>query len=224
MGVRVSAAPPGVNETFWRLVLDEPLADATVVDAGTGTGRIALALASLCRRVVGIERDAALVDEARKRAAAGGIVNVDFAVADADALDDFRRIDGVTVEPDLITAHFFLSDRLVETAARTLCAGRALVLFGFHVDHWRETERRSRFAYDEERLRRLFAQHGFVVEHLAVETEVQEFRSLEEALAGAVALEDKWRADGRWFRYIRFLEDGGRTLTRSHVVAKARRS
>ena len=32
------------------------------------------------------------------------------------------------------------------------------------------------------------------------------------------------RADGRWFRYIAFLEEGGRTLTRSHLIVKARRS
>jgi SAM-dependent methyltransferase len=224
MGRLVASTPAGVNETFWRLLLDEPLAGATVVDVGTGTGRIALALAPLCRRVVGIERDPALAEEARRRAAAGGIGNVEFALADADALGDFRQIDGVIVEPEVITAHLFLSDRLVENAARTLRAGRALVLLGFHVDHWRETGRCSRFAYDEERLRGLLARHGFVVEHLTVETEVQEFHSLEEALAGAVALEDRWRADGRWFRYIRFLEDGGRTLTRSLVVARARRS
>jgi hypothetical protein len=31
-------------------------------------------------------------------------------------------------------------------------------------------------------------------------------------------------ADGRWFRYIKFLEEGGRTLTRAHLIVKARRS
>jgi hypothetical protein len=38
-----------------------------------------------------------------------------------------------------------------------------------------------------------------------------------------VGLEDRWKADGRWFRYIAFLESGGRTLTRSHLLVKARR-
>ena len=61
-----------------------------------------------------------------------------------------------------------------------------------------------------------------MVEHLSVERHVREFRSLEEALAAAVGLQERWRADGRWFRYIRFLEEGGRTLTQSHLIAKAR--
>src|SRR5436309_2067860 len=42
-------------------------------------------------------------------------------------------------------------------------------------------------------------------------------------LAAVVGLEDKWRSDGRWFRYIKYLEEGGRTLTRSHLIVKARR-
>ena len=54
--------------------------------------------------------------------------------------------------------------------------------------------------------------------------DVQQFASVEEALAAAVGLEERWRADGRWFRYIKFLEDGGRTLTRAHLIAKARKT
>jgi hypothetical protein len=47
---------------------------------------------------------------------------------------------------------------------------------------------------------------------------------VEQGLAAAIALAEKWRSDGRWFRYIKFLEDGGRTLTRSQLLAKARRA
>jgi SAM-dependent methyltransferase len=225
MGRGLVTAPSGVSEAFWRLVVGEPLGDATVVDVATGRGRIALALAPLCRRVIGIDRDEAAIAQARERAVGAGLANAEFVVADAEALDDFRRLGAdVTAEPDLVTAHLFLSDRLLENAARSLAPGRPLVLAGLHVDHWHETGRRSRFAYDEERLRRLAARHALAVEHLSVETRVEAFPSLEKALAGAVALEDTWRADGRWFRYIRFLEEGGRTLTRSHVVARLRRA
>jgi hypothetical protein len=55
-----------------------------------------------------------------------------------------------------------------------------------------------------------------------VDREVQRFSSVEAGLAAAVGLEDRWRADGRWFKYIAFLESGGRTLTRSHLLVKAR--
>ena len=81
----------------------------------------------------------------------------------------------------------------------------------------------ARFAYDEARMRTALERAGLAVETLEVEREVQRFASVEEALAAAVGLEERWRADGRWFRYIDFLEEGGRTLTRSHLIAKARR-
>jgi hypothetical protein len=72
-------------------------------------------------------------------------------------------------------------------------------------------------------MRWVLGEHGFAVEHLSVEREVQTFGSVEEALAAAVGLQDRWKSDGRWFHYIKFLEDGGRTLTRSHLIVKARR-
>src|SRR2546430_759240 len=65
---------------------------------------------------------------------------------------------------------------------------------------------------------------GTGAERLEVEREVATFESVEQALAAAVALQDAWKADGRWVRYVKFLEEGGRTLTRAHLVAKARKA
>jgi hypothetical protein len=96
-------------------------------------------------------------------------------------------------------------------------------MVSFHVDQWKETGKVSRFAYDEARMRAALESRGFSVEALEVEREVRRFDSVEEGLAAAVGLEDRWKADGRWFRYIAFLESGGRTLTRSHLLVKARR-
>ena len=210
----------GVSPVYWKLVLAEPLRDATVLDLGTGHGRIALALAPRCRHVVGVDHDPAAIEVARRGADAAGISNVTFVVADADVVE----YGGLVPEPPaLVTAHLFMSDALVERSARVLGPAGALTLVSFHVDQWRETGRPSRFAYDEERMRRLLEAHGFAVEHLEVEREVQMFGSVEEALAAAIGLQERWKSDGRWFRYIKFLEDGGRTLTRSHLIVKARR-
>src|SRR5437899_6115869 len=49
-------------------------------------------------------------------------------------------------------------------------------------------------------VRRLLRRCGFAIEHLEVEREVATFESVEQALAAAVALRERWKADGRWFR------------------------
>jgi len=214
-------APAGVSASFWELLVAERLSDAIVLDVGTGAGRLAVALAPLCRYVVGVDRDPDAIDEARRRVAAAGLPNTEFLVADADSVE-YGAL--VPEAPRLVTAHLFLSEALVERSARVLPRGGALAIVGFHVDQWKETGRPSRFAWDEERMRRVLAEHGFAVEHLDVEREVERFGSVEEALAAAIGLQEKWKSDGRWFRYIKFLEEGGRTLTRSHLVVKARRA
>lgn len=207
----------GLSPAFWRLLEAEPLAGLRALDVGTGAGRLALALGRRCRAVVGIDRDASLVARAREHAAAAGLANVEFVVADAEA------IEYTAFEPDLVGAHLCMSDAIVERAARALRPRSAFAFVAFHVEQWRETGRPSRFAYDEEGMRRLLERTGFAVEHLEIEREVRTFGSVEEGLAEAVGLEERWRADGRWVRYIRFLEEGGRTLTRSHLIVKARR-
>jgi predicted TPR repeat methyltransferase len=185
------------------------------LDVGTGRGRLALTIAPHCRQVIGIDRDAAAIEEARRRAA--GLANVEFVVADAETVD--YSVFG----PALVAAHLCMSDSIAERAARALPAGQVLAFVAFHADQWRETGRRSRFAYEETRARALLEGLSFVVEHLEVEQEVRRFASVEEALAAVVAFEDRWRQDGRWYRYIEYLEKGGRQLTRSHLIVKARR-
>ncbi|MFQ5520980.1 MAG: hypothetical protein ACE5FK_06255, partial [Candidatus Methylomirabilia bacterium] len=58
---------------------------------------------------------------------------------------------------------------------------------------------------------------------LEVEQEVRRFSSIDEAVASVSGLREKWERDGRWERYLEFLERGGRTLTRSHLIVGARR-
>jgi SAM-dependent methyltransferase len=210
--------PPDVSAAFWRLVVTERLDELTALDVGTGAGRLALALASRCRRVVGIDRAPEPLAEARRRAAEAGLANVEFVVADAEA----GEYDVWT--PDLVAAHLCMSDAIIARAGRALAPGRVFAFVAFHTDQWRETGRASRFAYDEDHARDVLTRAGFTVEHLEVEREVTTFGSVEEALAAVVGLGERWKVDGRWFHYIRFLEEGGRTLTRSHLIVKARRT
>jgi len=209
---------PGVSARFLDLLAAERLDESRVLDVGCGSGRLALALAPACTWVVGLDRETALIREARRRAAAAGLANVEFHEADVE------REPYHPWKPDLVTAHLCASDAIVERAAEALRPGSCLAMVAFHVDQWKETGKVSRFAYDEARMRRVLEGQGFSIEALEVEREVRRFASVEEGLAAAVGLEDRWRADGRWFRYIAFLESGGRTLTRSHLVVKARRA
>jgi SAM-dependent methyltransferase len=202
----------------------ERLRDRDVLDVGTGGGRLALALAPWCRRVVGIDRDADAVEQASRRAAEAGLANVEFLLLDAETVHDYLGLSPDWTGPDLIVAHLCMSDRIMEVSGRSLRHGGTLAFVAIHADQWRETGRRSRFAYDEDQARRALATHGFRVEHLEVECQVQRFDSVEAALAAAVGLAERWKADGRWFHYVRFLEEGGRTLTRSHLIVRARRT
>jgi ubiquinone/menaquinone biosynthesis C-methylase UbiE len=206
-----------VSPTFLALLEAEGLKDKAVLDVGTGTGRLALWLGPRCRRVVGIDRDEAALAEARGRAAAAGLANVEFRAADAEA------VEYDLFAPDLVAAHLCVSDEIIARAGRALAPGQCLAVVAFHVEQWRETGRVSRFAYDEARLDATLRARGLVAEHLEVEREVRRFATAEAALAALADLEAKWRADGRWQGYLEFLARGGRTLTRSHLVVKARR-
>src|SRR5258705_407762 len=159
-----------------------------------------------------------LLHQGGSRAPGAKLTNVEFHEADVEA-DPYERW-----RPDLVTAHLCASDAIIERAARALAPGSCLAMVSFHVDQWKETGKVSRFAYDESRMRAALETRGFAVEALEVDRDVRRFDSVEEGLAAAVGLEDRWKADGRWFRYIAFLEGGGRTLTRSHLIVKGRRA
>jgi SAM-dependent methyltransferase len=206
-----------LSPRFLALIEEEGLGGRRVLDVGSGWGRLALALAPRARWVVGIEREAALVAEARARARAAGFRNVEFHQADADR-EDYARF-----APDLVVAHLYGSGALIERAGRALAPGGCLAVACLHVDQWRESGRPSRFAWDEARMAATLEEHGLTPEVLEVEREERRFASVEEALAAVTGLEARWRADGRWERYRPFLAGGGRTLTRSHLLVKARR-
>jgi ubiquinone/menaquinone biosynthesis C-methylase UbiE len=209
--------PSPVSPRLLAWLASEPLGGATALDVGTGWGALTFALAPRCRRVIGMDRDPMAIAEARRRAELAGIRNVEFVVEDAE------EVEYPAFAPDLVVAHLCMSDAIVERSSRALHPRAVLAFVCFHADQWRETGRRSRFSYDEGQMRSLLARTGFALESMEVDREVREFPTVEEALAAAVGLEERWRADGRWFRFIKFLEEGGRTLTRSHLVVKARR-
>jgi len=197
----------------------EPRATGNVLDVGTGTGRLALALAPRARRVLGLDTDAGALVEARRRARRAGVGNVLFVVADAETAD-YRALG----RPDAVVAHLCMSDAIIERAGAGLGRSGALAFAAFHVDQWRETGHVSRFAYEEERVRAVLAAAGLRVEKLEIEREVARFESAADALQGVGRLREKWQGDGRWAGWERFVAEGGRTLTESRLVVLARKT
>lgn len=206
-----------ISRRFLALLGEEDLKGKAVLDVGCGSGRLSLLLASRCRRVIGIDRDAVVIHEAQHRAAVAGCENAEFRVADAEA------VEYGAFAPQMVAAHLCMSDGIIARAGRALALGECLAFVAIHAEQWRETGRPSRFAYDEARLTSALRSNGFIPEHLEVEREVARFASVAEGVAAAAGLRDKWSADGRWERYLEFLERDGRTLTRSHLIVKARR-
>src|SRR2546428_2199070 len=123
----------GISPAFLGLLAAEPLKERAVLDVGAGRGRLALALAGRCRRVVGIDRDVAAIAEAVRRAGALGLANVEFIIADAEA------VEYGAFAPDLVAAHLCMSDAIAERAGRALGAGQVFAFVAFHADQWRGT-------------------------------------------------------------------------------------
>ncbi|MGH7397758.1 MAG: methyltransferase domain-containing protein, partial [Candidatus Rokuibacteriota bacterium] len=68
---------PGVSARFLDLLAEEPLGRSRILDVGCGAGRLSLALAPAAKWVVGLDREMPLLREARRRAAAAGLTNVE---------------------------------------------------------------------------------------------------------------------------------------------------
>ncbi len=209
----------GPSPALLDLARAESLSDRNVLDVGCGEGRLALAIAPDARWVIGLDRDPDAIAQAASAAKERGIVNVEFRVGDAET-SDYRNV-GRLIQ--MVAAHLCMSDTIIARAAEGLSGGDPLIFAAFHRDQWKESGRVSRFAYSEDQLRQTLEKSGFSVEHLHVERDVRQFASEAEALQALAHLRPRWEADGRWGSYLAYLSGGGRELTRSHVLVKARR-
>ena len=152
--MKLAPSTSGLSRRFLALLEQEGLGGKRVLDLGCGWGRLALVLAVSAARVVGLDRDAGAIRNARERAAGAGLGNVEFHEMDVER-EDYGRF-----APDLITAHLCASDAIMERAGRALPPGGCLGMVAFHVDQWRETGRVSRFAYDEARMEAVLRRAG----------------------------------------------------------------
>src|SRR5262245_24744312 len=129
-----AAGPPradGLSPLLLEWLEGEPLAGRALLDVGTGTGRLALALAARAQRVVGIDTALAAMAAARRRARRLRYQNARFVAADAEQAD-YRAL----AAPDVVVAHLCLSDAIVKRAAAGLPGGGLFAFAAFGADQW----------------------------------------------------------------------------------------
>ena len=193
----------------------------TVIDIGTGTGRVVWEVASRAHRVVGVDKDERRLMEARAYAGIRGFGRVEFVLGDAEttAWSAWRP------EPfDFVTAHLCMSEAIIFRASRHLRPGGKIILGAHHKDIWRENGRGSNHAFGDEEIRDLLVENGFDIEFIGVDTTVVACGDLVDAerVLGPVIVR-KWVGDGRWEGLVDSFDRGTRQITLSYVVAKARR-
>lgn len=207
-----------VSRTLLRLCREDPLINMTLLDLGCGSGALTLALARDARGIIGVDSSPAAIEEARGKAKTRGIENARFVLGDAytmnySALGSF----------DMITAHLFMAKEIIEKAGGALSRGSPFAFACLHHDHLEELGVRSRFSFAEDEMEALLKKAGFRIEYLKAEKETLEFKSRPEALEYFEKAKARWGKSGRWGNLLRYLDQGGRTLTKAVLVVKARR-
>lgn len=196
----------------------EDLSDATVLDLGTGEGRLALRLAPRARIVVGIDTDEEALQAARQRAREAGITNATFLLADADAAN-YRLL--VRSPIDYVVASHFMSEPAVRATANALRNRGKFVFVGHHADHWRETGHPSRFSFSEQEMERLLTANGFTVEFLGVDRTIVGYDNLAQLAEAHPTLHRRWKERGRWDAFAAKVGDRPFELTWAGLVGVA---
>ena len=210
-----------LTQMFRDILLRTDLRGKTVVDAGTGQGRLAFFLAPHVARVVAIDVDENALWMARQYAAIKRISNVDFLLADLES-EPFRKIwDGPV---DAVVSNFYMSEAMLWRVSGAMPVGSVLVFCCHHTDHWKETGEPSEFSFGESDMEDLLREDFFEPEYLGVEQHIVRFNSIEEAelFVGARRLQ-KWSEEGRWDTLRDAFRRGNKQLTLSYLVGKARR-
>lgn len=209
---------PDFEEMFAERLVAEDFSDATVLDLGTGRGRLALHLAPRARIVVGIDTDDEALAAARDRARERRISNASFLHADADA-SNYRLL--VRSPIDYVVANHFMSEAAIRASAVALRPRGRLLFACHHEDHWVESGRVGHFAFSADRMRGLLAANGLAAEFLGVDRLVVTYRDLRELADAEPGVHEKFVGDGRWPALESRFGGGPAQLTWSTLVGVA---
>jgi len=196
----------------------EDFTDATILDLGTGKGRLALHLAPRTGRVVGIDTDEDALAFARDQARALGISNATFLAANADAAN-YRLL--VRSPLDYVVANHFMSEGAIRATSAGLHSKGRLLFACHHLDQWIESGRVGRFSFAEDRMRTLLTAASLSIEFLGIERRIVTYSGLHELASAHPELRTKFEADGRWGTLVDRFGGGPVQLTWSTVVGVA---
>lgn len=204
-----------VNQTLIDLIFEEPVGGYVVLDLGCGDGALSFIVAKKAGKVIGIDVSGVAIEAAKRKA----MDNTLFVVMDAEK-EGYARLGRI----DMVVSHLYMSDEAVKRAYRVLPHGGAFAFACFHADHLIEGGRRSRFSYTEGEMKSVLEKTGFKVEYLKAEKTKIGFKDKGEALkALGNKTVERWRWDGRLQHLSAYIEGGGRSLTKSILVGKARK-
>jgi SAM-dependent methyltransferase len=209
----------GLGRMFAEQLHREDYRHRTVIDIGTGTGRVVWVIAERAHRVIGVDRDQRRLMDARAYAAIRGFTRVQFVLGDAEK----TAWSVWHTEPfDFVTAHLCMSEAILFRASRHLRPGGKIILGAHDTDHWRENGRGSGHAFSADEIRDLITENGFILEFLGLDSTVVECADLRDAerVLGPVVVR-KWVEDGRWEGLADAFDRGPRQITLAYVVAKA---
>lgn len=205
-------------EMFLERLAAEDLSDATVLDLGTGEGRLALLLAPRARIVVGIDRDEDALAAARDRARELRLTNVTFLPGDADTVN-YRLL--VRSPIDVVVASYFMSKAAIRATATAIRSGGKFLFACHHTDNWVESGRVGSFSFGEQEMRELLEGSGLAVSFLGLDRLVVTYDNLD-VLAGAHSmLAARFKRDGRWDVLRKNAGTGEVTLTWATLVGVA---
>ena len=211
---------PDLEPMFTERLDREDFSDATVLDLGTGEGRLALLLAPRAQIVVGIDTDEESLAVARDRARKTSITNVTFLLADADSAN-YRLLVRSPID-DVVASHF-MSEAAIRATAKALRSGGKFLFVAHHTDHWRETGHPSRFAFSEADMREILTANGFAVEFLGVDRTIVGYEGLQQLAEAHPTLHRRWKQRGRWDAFAAKVGDRPFELTWAGLVGVARK-
>ena len=213
------------SPTLIGLILEENIQNKWLLDIGCGSGGLTFELAPYARYIVGVDISQEEIHQARELADQKALTHVKFVQGDAEKTPYQEFLQGR--RPDLVVANLCLSDEIIHKSFEALEEGSCLIFACFHHDQWIELGIPSRFAYTEERLKEVLEKTGFILEFFQIEKKVVKFESPEEMTDlyfKDSPLKVKWMKDGRWDRWLQYVQQGGRFLTvKSHHIVKARK-